>query len=204
MFLQDILQQDKKSMIYKVFEATCTDPVKNDFVQTCKKYLEVLNLNLSFVEIGKMSKWKLKKLVKDHIKVAAFNYLIKEKNKPGKNGKQSKIACIEYEKLEIQEYLYERNENTKTSKFIFKARAKMLDIKMHKKWKYDDTLCVGCTQRDETGEEMLTCEYFESDDKIPTNLSYEWFYSKEVSEIIGCAKVMMQKLKVRQKILDTG
>ena len=80
----------------------------------------------------------------------------------------------------------------------------MLDIKMHKKWKYDDTLCVGCTQRDETGEEMLTCEYFESDDKIPTNLSYEWFYSKEVSEIIGCAKVMMQKLKVRQKILDTG
>ena len=80
MFLQDILQQDKKSMIYKVFETTCTNPVKNDFVQTCKKYLEILNINLSFVEIGHMSKWKLKKLMKDHTKVAAFNYLITEKN----------------------------------------------------------------------------------------------------------------------------
>ena len=38
---------------------------------------------------------------------------------------------------------------------------------MHKKWKYDDTLCVGCRQRDETGEEMLTCKYFESAEKIP-------------------------------------
>ena len=62
------MQQDKKSMMYKVFEATCTDPVKNDFVQTCKKYLEILNLNLSFVEIGQMSKWEIKKLVKDPLK----------------------------------------------------------------------------------------------------------------------------------------
>ena len=49
---------------------------------------------------------------------------------------------------------------------------------------------------------MLTCRYFESAKNIPTNLGYEWFYSKEVSETIVCAKVMMQKLKVGQKILE--
>ena len=40
LFLQYILQQEKESMIYKVFEATLNDPIKNDFVTTCKKHLE--------------------------------------------------------------------------------------------------------------------------------------------------------------------
>ena len=159
---------------------------------------------MSFEEIGQLSKWKLKKLVKEKTRVAAFTYLIREKNKPGRNNKKSKIACIEYDQLEIQEYLYEGNENTNTSKLIFKARAQKLDIKMHKKWKYDDTVCVGCGQKDETGEEILSCKYFDYDENIPTNLSYEWHYSKEISKIIACAKVMTKKLKVRQKILDTG
>ena len=43
---------------------------------------------------------------------------------------------------------------------------------MHKKWKYDDTVCVGCGQKEERGED------FDYDDNIPTILSYEWFYSK--------------------------
>ena len=204
MFLQYILQQDQKSMMYKVFEATCNSPLKNDFVQSCKKYLEILDIKMSFEEIAKISKWKLKKIVKEKTRVAAFSYLIKEKNKPGRNNKMSKIACIEYEQLEIQEYLYEGNENTNTSKFIFKARAQKLDIKMHKKWKYSDTVCVGCGEKDETGEEILSCKHFDCEENIPSNPSYESFYSTKVSEIIACAKVMMKRLKVRQKILDTG
>jgi hypothetical protein len=35
-------------MIYKAFEATLEDLIKNDFVSVCKKYLEDLNINLSF------------------------------------------------------------------------------------------------------------------------------------------------------------
>ena len=65
----------------------------------------------------------------------------------------------------MQEYLYKGNENTNTSILIFKARAQKLDIKMHKKWKYDDTVCVGCGQKDETGEEILTCIFFDYDGK---------------------------------------
>ena len=40
LFLQYILQQKKDSMIYKVFEAPLKNPIKNDFVQTCEKYLK--------------------------------------------------------------------------------------------------------------------------------------------------------------------
>ena len=40
-FLQYILQQEKDSMLFKVFKATCENPVKNDFVKTCSNYLDL-------------------------------------------------------------------------------------------------------------------------------------------------------------------
>ena len=51
-------------MVYKVLQATQNHPVKNDFVQTCTKYLEQLDINLTFDELVAMSQWKVKNLVK--------------------------------------------------------------------------------------------------------------------------------------------
>ena len=70
-----ILQQDKESMIYKVFKATCENPTKNDFV---KKYFDCLDLRLTFEEIGAMSTYKFKQLVKQKTEQSGFSYLIKE------------------------------------------------------------------------------------------------------------------------------
>ena len=81
------------------------------------------------------------------------------KNTPGRNGKMSKVSNIKYEKLEMQQYLCE-NSNTNISKFIAKARAKTLDLKTQKGWKYEDKLCSGCNIREESGDEILTCEKF--------------------------------------------
>ena len=67
----------------------------------------------------------------------ALEYLIAQKNR------QTKIKHIGYEKLELQQYLMDGNKSIQTSKFIFKARAKTLDIKTHKGWKYDDKTCIG-------------------------------------------------------------
>jgi hypothetical protein len=85
-------------------------------------------MNLSFEEIKNISKWKLKKIVKEKIESAASQYLIKLENSPSRYGRISKIGNIQYEKLEMQQYLYE-NENTNISKFITEARAKTLEIK---------------------------------------------------------------------------
>ena len=54
-FPQYILKQDKESMMYKVFKATCENPLKKDFVQTCKKYMEILDIKLTFEEIREKS-----------------------------------------------------------------------------------------------------------------------------------------------------
>ena len=78
-FLQYLLQQEKKSMIYQVFQATSENPIKNDFVNLCKKYLQILKIELSFTEIEYLSKYKFKKIVKEKVTTAAFDYLMREK-----------------------------------------------------------------------------------------------------------------------------
>ena len=81
LFLQYILKQETEAMVYKVFEAIVENPVKNDFVQTCEKYLDTLGLKLTFEEIGLMSKGTFKKLVKEKTLEASFYYLKEKKNK---------------------------------------------------------------------------------------------------------------------------
>ena len=203
LYLQYILQQEKQSMIYKVFEATLKDPLKNDFVSICKKYLEDLNINLSFEDIKNLSKWKLKKILKDKIELAAFKYLIRLKNSPSRDGRMSKVGNIQYEKLEMQQYLYE-NTKTNISQFIAKARAKTLDIKTHKSWKYDDRACSGCDKREESGDEILTCEAFGQYGENQVIPAYSWFYENKTSDMIYCAKVMMERMKMRKRILENG
>jgi hypothetical protein len=113
--------------------------------------------------------------------------------------KQKKIVDINYSKLQMQEYLADGDRNTNVSKMIFKARGKTLDIKMHKKWKFDDKLCSGCKINEESGEEILLCESFGgNNDKV----TYSWFFSSSVADQLCVAKLMMKKLKIRQKIRE--
>ena len=192
-FLQYILKQEKTSLIYQILEATRNNMVKNDFVQTCMKYLKTLDVNLSFEEIANLSDSRFKKILKEKMKSAAFNYLTKEK------GKQKKILNIKYDKLEMQEYLLSGDRNSEISKLIFKARGLNLDIKTHKKWKYSDRLCIGCQVKEETGDEILFCESFgENMDKI----AYNWFFSTNSSDQIEVAKLMKKKLKERAKLTE--
>ena len=135
-FLQYLLKQEKSSMVYKILDATQKNPSKNDFVKTCENYLKILEINLSFEQIEKLSQWSFKKMVKEKTVQAGFKYLMNEKQK------QSKISHIKYDELKIQEYLLDGNKNIEISKFVFKARSKCLDIKTQKKWKYKDIICI--------------------------------------------------------------
>jgi hypothetical protein len=56
----------------------------------------------------------------EKIELAAFQYIIKLKNCPSCDGKMLKVGKIQYEKLEMQQYLYE-NTKTNISQFIAKA-----------------------------------------------------------------------------------
>ena len=94
----------------------------------------------------------------------------------------------------MQDYLADGDRNTNISKLIFKARGKILDIKLHKKWKFEDKTCSGCGKNEESGEEILHC-----DNLGENNVPQSWFYNSSVDEQVCVAKVMMKKLKNRKK-----
>ena len=59
-------------MVYMVFQATCKNPIKNDFVNTFEKYLQTLGIVLTFEEIREMSTFTFKKIVREKVKLAVF------------------------------------------------------------------------------------------------------------------------------------
>ena len=97
LYLQYILKQNKESMVYSVLKAIEENPLKNDFVFTCKKYLENLKMKLSFKDIEKMSKLQLKRILQEKIKYEALEYL---KNQ---QVKQEKIKNLEFLDLKMQD-----------------------------------------------------------------------------------------------------
>ena len=141
-----------------------------------------------------------KKIVEEKVKSAGFKYLIEKKNEPGK---QTKIAHIQYKKLETQEYLMDGNQNTEISKLIFKARGKNLDIKEHKKWKYKDNICIGCNTRIETEEEILSCPGLSEENEDSSEiLSFNLVFGDSVSDRIKVAKKIRKRLKIRERLLE--
>ena len=198
LFLHYLLQQDKNSMIFKVLQATRENPVHSDFVLTCEKYLKQLNINITFEQLGVMSTWSVKKLVKEKTSTAAFKYLLEIKNK------QTKISHIQYDDLEIQSYLLDGNRNIEESRVIYKARSLTLNIKTQKSWKYKDDLCVGCGVKSETVEEFLSCMGYSEQDTLsqPNPVDYNLVFDGELRDRTIVAKELIRRLKLRDKILD--
>ena len=69
------MKQEESSMIFQILKATRENPVKNDFVYTCQKYLKTLEIDISFEEIAKMSQYNFKQILKEKATIAAFKYL---------------------------------------------------------------------------------------------------------------------------------
>ena len=80
-----------------------------------------------------------------------------------------------------------------------KARGKIFDIKTQQKWKYEDNLCVGCQQNIESGEQILLCKSLGENEK---KITYEWFYSDNVSKQIEAGKMRIKKLRKRKLIRE--
>ena len=101
----------------------------------------------------------------------------------------------------MQAYLADGDRDNRVSRLIFKARGKTLDIKMQKRWKYDDTLCTGCENKEETGQEILMCDKLSEN---PENIPYSWFYKELVKDQVSAAKVNITGKVKRRSNLRKG
>ena len=78
-----------------------------------------------------------------------------------------------------------------------------LNTKTQKSWKYSDLLCVGCGVNSETGDKIIKCIGLNEGEKkdFIQILCYDTCYSGKNSEILEVVKILMKKLKVRDKLL---
>ena len=118
-----------------------------------------------------------------------------QKNKPATHTKN-----ITYENLCMQEYLLDDNKTTELARLIYKASGRTLNIKEHKKWKYSDTICVWCSVRRETENELLSYPGFGEEGE--EGLTYSSVFDDNVNDMFKVVKEIRKRLKIRDNILE--
>ena len=129
MFLHYILNQDKNSIIYKVFKAQLKNKTSKDWVTKVKQDFKEFNWIISFKEVKKMKKIEFANIVKRKVEHKALNDLIKRKED------HSKVKNLKHPVLKIQKYLTANNQNLNIEdcQNIFKMRCKVKKTKMNMK-----------------------------------------------------------------------
>ena len=127
MFLRYILSRPENDMLKNFFKAQCSSPSKNDWCVTVQDDIDDLEIDETFDSIGKMSKDKLSKILKEANRKKAFEDLL------DKQGTYSKGSNLVYGKLQMREYLQSENLNINQKKLIFKIRTRMFFVKANYK-----------------------------------------------------------------------
>ena len=132
--------------------------------------------------------------VKAAVEKEAFSYLLKKKNGDANTRGHSKVAHIEYKRLEIQDYLKPNRISNQEAKFIFLVRTRMLDVKTNFQNSHDNMLCIACKDTDETQEHLMQCKVLGDDDMVV----------EEVPEYVHLFGENLQKKIIVAKILHTN
>ena len=149
LFLKQILRQDENSQVYKFFQLQLSQPVRGDWVSTCKEDLSQLKIYDSFEDIKRMSETKFKNILKTRMKENALEYLLKRRGSKGQG--------IQYSNLEMAEYLLPQNiklnVDEKRRMFSIKNRMVLLPCNFGK----PDEKCICGTL--ENMPHLYSCEY---------------------------------------------
>ena len=95
MFLHYILNEEKKSLIYRCLEAQMRHPVRNDWILTVYEDLEELEIALDIETISNLSLACYKNFVLKKIEERVLNYLNTIKSK------HSKVMDLEHNSLKL-------------------------------------------------------------------------------------------------------
>ena len=136
----------------KAWKAMERKPTKGDWIQLVKQDLRDFNINESFEKLTLHSKITLKNLVKEACREYTLKKLVNKIKKKGDN--------LQYNELELQQYLKTENLNMKQAKLLFKMSSKKLPVKANFKHLYsnnkDGLKCSKCLQVEETQEHAVT------------------------------------------------
>lgn len=191
-FLHYILNEEEDSLLRRFFEAQISNPVKGDWVVTVKKDLEDLGINQTFLEFARMSKTHAKKMIREKVEIAAFNYLSELKST------HSKARNLQYSRLRLQSYLKSdpSDLSIQEKQFAFAARTRMLDVRGNFKIGQVDAKCRRCLNSEETQEHLLHCPTLMDGGVVSDVLQYDDLLGEDTQKIKNIARILLEKFKI--------
>ena len=202
MFLYFILSEEKHSLLYQVFQAQLSSPLKGDRIEDIRDDLKSLKLtHLSFDEVERMTKQQFKKLINDALLNEGFIYLQNlQKN-------LSKISHIEYGKLSIQNYLNTDKFTNLQAEFLSSLRGRMLDVRSNYKGSNKDLTCPTCSDLSklDTQQHLLFCEELQDNSVTLTQhiVEHDDILSTTINKQFTITKILQQKFQVRKQNLKS-
>ena len=199
MFLHYILNEDKKSLIYRCLEAQMRNPVRNDWILTVWEDFEELDIALDIETISTLSIGCYRKFLFKKIEDRVLHYLNEMKSK------HSKVMHLKHEILKLQNYLLPANQkDVQLSKFIFHAKTRMLKVRHNFKNNYvhkSKECPLGCGSED-TQEHLLFCsKIVESSVSTLNQPNYEDLFSEESLKQITIAAILQRRLNIRKGMI---
>ena len=191
LFLKYILNQNPSSMIYRFFDIQRRTTKKGDWVAMCLEDLRHFEIKESFEEIKQMSYFQFKKLLKDRVKIVAFEYL---NNKKGTKG-----GDIQYSKLQMAEFLLPTSVqlSIEAKCEIFGMRNKMSKIPANYSSREVKHLCF-CGEEEDM-EHVYTCKQLNNEEPL---IEYKYTYSENVKKIRYVHKWFVENMDKREELLN--
>ena len=202
LYLHTILQRNPCEMLPKIYQAQKMNPSPGDFVNLVQNDLEILGLNISEHEMKQTTKSKLKKIVKEKVHNAAFQYL------KSLQQSHSKMSNVKYEKFDISQYLCSPLFNRDSRCLLLALRTRTVrGIKCDFPGLYKDKMCpLGCGDLD-TIQNILSCkilrQYHTSENIVSGEINFEDIFSHDVSKQKQVTNLYENLLQIRNNLLNS-
>ena len=194
-FLHYILNEDPKSMIYRVLQSQLKSRTKKDWVTTVIEDMKKLELNVKMEEIRKTKKTSWKQVIKEKIKNYTFDKLEKRKLS------HSKVENVEHCGINMQKYL--KPNKTKISKedsqLIFKLRCRVTKAKENLKGIYDNLECSACGKEEESQKHIVLCEELNKEQNNK-KVNYDKIFNGTVTEKLIIAKIFKENFDILENM----
>ena len=130
-------------------------PTPKDWVSQVLDDLKELEISFELEQIEVINKEKLKTAVKEAVQNKAFSFLMAIKD--NRKSENAKGRLIQYHSFEMAEYLCPTDEDVsiKERKYLIKYRVDDLNVKGNQSWKYQDSSCLSCKNKENKAQSHI-------------------------------------------------
>ena len=161
------------------------------WIYDLKNTMNEMNIPTSFHEIEQISKYKMKKLIKNKIWKKQQNEL--------QTYIENSHKCLKLKTNIVQPKKYLIELSPKHAKTILLARLRMIDIKTNFKNKYNDLKCSFCSDNDETLDHLIVCKKLPENCKILKMFTVDTIYDDLYGDNMETLKLLAEGI---EELLD--